>query len=59
MIDQFDVTCFIISLFTAQHVSVVSTSIFRSSRLIVVSFHVFYCCVGIEVLALASLFSGE
>jgi hypothetical protein len=29
-IDQLDVTCFIISLFTAQHVSNVSTSIFRS-----------------------------
>ena len=27
---QLDVTCFIISLFTAQHVSNVSTSIFRS-----------------------------
>ena len=34
-IDQLDVTCFIISLFTAQHVSNVSTSIFRSLRLIV------------------------
>ena len=33
-IDQLDVTCFIISLFTAQHVSDVSTSIFRSLRLI-------------------------
>ena len=33
-IDQLDVTCFIISLFTAQHVSNVSTSIFRSLRLI-------------------------
>ena len=32
--DQLDVTCFIISLFTAQHVSNVSTSIFRSLRLI-------------------------
>jgi hypothetical protein len=29
-----DVTCFIISLFTAQHVSNVSTSIFRSLRII-------------------------
>ena len=28
-IDQLDVTCFIISLFTAQHVSNVSTAIFR------------------------------
>jgi len=32
--DQLDVTCFIISLFTAQHVSGVNTSIFRSLRLI-------------------------
>jgi len=32
--DQLDVTCFIISVFTAQHVSNVSTSIFRSLRLI-------------------------
>ena len=36
------VTCFIISLFTAQHVSNVSTSIFRSLRLIVDLFHVMY-----------------
>ena len=36
-IDQLDVTCFIISLFNAQHVSNVSTSILRSLRLI--------CCV--------------
>ena len=52
-IDQLDVTCFIISLFTAQHVSNVSTSIFRSLRLIVVLFHVLYCsgsmCVGVTV----------
>jgi hypothetical protein len=33
-IDQLDVTCFIISLFNAQHVSNVSTAIFRSLRLI-------------------------
>ena len=33
-IDQLDVTCFIISLFTAQHVSNVSTFIFRSLRLV-------------------------
>jgi len=32
--DQLDVTCSIISLFNAQHVSNVSTSIFRSLRLI-------------------------
>jgi len=58
-IDQPDVTCFIISLFTAHHVSNVSTSIFRSLRLIVDLFLVLYCSVSIEVLALASLFSGE
>ena len=34
-IDQLDVTCFIISLFTVQRVSNVSTSVFRSLRLIV------------------------
>jgi len=34
MIDQLDVTCFIISLFTAQHVSDVNTSIITSLRLI-------------------------
>ena len=33
-IDRLDVTCFIISLFNAQHVSDVNTSIFRSLRLI-------------------------
>ena len=52
-IEQLDVTCFIISLFTAQHVSNVSTSIFRSLRLIVDLFHVLYCsgsmCVGVTV----------
>jgi len=52
-IDQLDVTCFIISLFTAQRVSNVSTSIFRSLRLIVDLFHVLYCsgsmCVGVTV----------
>ena len=41
--DQLDVTCFIISLFTAQHVSNVGTSIFGSLRLIVDLFHVLYC----------------
>ena len=49
-IDQLGVTCFIISLFTAQHVSNVSTSIFRSLRIIVDLFHGLYCsgsmCVG-------------
>ena len=52
-IDHIDVTCFIISLFTARHVSNVSTSIFRSLRLIVDLFHVMYCsgsmCVGVTV----------
>jgi len=51
-IDQLDVTCFIISLFTAQHVSNVSTSIFRSLRLVDLS-HGLYCsgsmCVGVTV----------
>ena len=46
-------TCFIISLFTAQHVSNVSTSIFRSLWLIVDLVHVLYCsgsmCVGVTV----------
>ena len=41
-IDQLDVTCFISSLFNAQHVPNVSTSIFRSLRLIVDLFHVLY-----------------
>ena len=45
--------CFIISLFTAQHFSNISTSIFRSLRLIVDLFHVLYCsgsmCVGVTV----------
>ena len=52
-IDQLHVTRFIISLFTAQHVSNVSTSIFRSLGLIVGLFHVLYCsgsmCVGVTV----------
>ena len=52
-IDQLDVTRFIISLFTAEHVSNVSTSIFRSLRLIVDLFHGLYCsgsmCVGVTV----------
>ena len=38
--NQLDVTCFIISLFNAQHVLNVSTSIFRSLRPIVDLFHV-------------------
>ena len=42
-IDQLDVTHFIISLFTAQHVSNVSTFIFRSLRLILHLFHALYC----------------
>ena len=44
---------FIISLFTAQHVSNVSTSILRSLRLIVDLFHVLCCsgsmCVGVTL----------
>jgi hypothetical protein len=48
-IDQLDVTCFIISLFTAQHVSNVSTSTFRSLRLIVDLFHVLYCSGSMSV----------
>jgi len=52
-IDQLDVTRFIISPFTAQHVSNVSTSIFRSLRLTVDLFHVLYfsgsMCVGVKV----------
>ena len=51
--DQLDVTCFIIPLFTAQHVSNVNTSIFRNLRLIVDLFHVLYCsgsmCVDVTV----------
>ena len=52
-LDQLDVTRFIISLFTAQHVSNVSKSIFRSLRLIVDLFHVLYfsgsMCIGVTV----------
>jgi len=52
-IDRLDVTCFIISIFTARHVSDVSTFVFRSLRLIVDLFHVLYCsgsmCVGVTV----------
>ena len=48
-----DVTYFTISLFTAQHVSHVSTSIFKILRLIVDLFHVLYfsgsMCVGVTV----------
>jgi hypothetical protein len=58
-IDQLVVTEFIISLFTAQRVSNVITSIFRSLRLTVDLFHVLYFSVRIEVSALASLFSSE
>jgi len=57
--DQLDVTCFIISLFTGQHVSNVNTFIFRNLRLIVDLSLGLYCSVRIEVLALASLFCGE
>jgi len=52
-IDQLEVTCFIISLFTAQHVSNVSTFIFSSLRLIVDLSCGLYCsgsmCVGVTV----------
>ena len=52
-IDQLDVTCFIISLFTGQHFSNIRTSIFRSLRFIVNLFHVLYfsgsMCVGVTV----------
>ena len=52
-IDQLEVTRFIISLFTAQHVSNVSAFIFRSLRLIVDLSHGLYCsgsmCVGVTV----------
>ena len=44
-----DVTCFIISLFTAQYVSNVSTSISRSLRLIVDLFRVLYCSGSMRV----------
>jgi len=48
-----NVTCFIISLFPAQYVSNVSTSIFRILLLIVDLFHVLYysgsMCVGATV----------
>ena len=57
--DQLDVIRFFISPFTAQHVSNVSTSIFRSLRLTVDLFRVLYLSVRIEVLALASLFISE
>ena len=61
-LDQHDVTCFIISQFTARHVSNVSTSIFRSLRLIVDLFHVLYCsdsmCVGVTVWFLMYPYAG-
>jgi len=51
-VDQLDVTCFIISLFTAQHVSNASTSILKSLRLVDL-FRGLYCsgsmCVGVMV----------
>jgi len=57
--DQLYVTCVFISLFNAQHVSDVNTSILRSLRLIfwVISW-VLLLCKG-KVLTLACLFSGE
>ena len=47
--DQLDVTCFIISLFNAQHVSDVNTSILRSLRLIcwVISWVVLIWCLSL------------
>jgi len=52
-IDKLDVTCFVISLFTAQRVSNVSTFIFRSLRLNADLSHGLYCsgsmCVGVTV----------
>ena len=58
---QLDVTCFIISLFNAHHFLNVSTSIFRSLRLIVDLFHVLYCsgsmCVGVVSLCRLKHFS--
>ena len=57
--DQLDIICFIISLFTTQHVSDVNTSILRSLRLIW-WVNAWLCfSVRIEVFALAYLFSGE
>jgi len=51
--DQLDVTCFIIPLFNAEHVSNVSTTILRSLRLTVDLCHVMYCsgsmCAGVTV----------
>ena len=48
--DQLDVTCFIISLFNAQHVSNVNTSILRSLRLIcwVISWVVLFWCLSLH-----------
>jgi len=43
--DQLDVTCFIISLFNAQHVSDVNTSTLRSLRLICLSY--FMGCIAL------------
>ena len=43
-IDQLDVTCFIISLFPTQHVSNVSTSIFRACDLLWICF---MCCIAL------------
>ena len=38
-IEQLDVTCFIVTLFNAQHVADINTAILRSLRLIVELFH--------------------
>jgi len=51
--DRLDVTCFIISLFNAQHVSDANTSILRSLRLICWVIPWLYCsgsmCVGVTL----------
>ena len=54
--NQLNVACFIISLFTVQHVSDVNTSILRSLRLICWVISWVYCsgtmCVGVTLCAL-------
>ena len=57
--DQLDVTWFLISLFNAQHVSDINTSLLRAFDLFVELFHGLYFSVRIEFFALAYLFSGE
>jgi hypothetical protein len=57
--DQLDVTCFFISLFNAQHVLDVNTSILRSMWRMCWVISWLYCSVRIEVFSLLYLFSGE